>query len=64
MAHPASYQAGAAQAMALRGAGILAFSQGDYDAARRLCQESLEVAEAWVTVRGLPWRSVSWAAWR
>ena len=45
MAHPASYQAGAAHATALRGAGILAFSQGDYEAARRFCQESLEVAE-------------------
>ena len=45
LAHSASHQAGAAQATALRGAGILAFSQGDYDAARRLCQESLEVAE-------------------
>ena len=48
VADPVAWEDGtsAAKAKALRGAGILAFSQGEYEAARRLCQEGLAVAEA------------------
>jgi len=42
-----------ARAKALRGAGVMAYSQGDYGRARVLCQESLELCQKLGSRRGI-----------
>jgi predicted ATPase/DNA-binding CsgD family transcriptional regulator len=42
-----------ARAKALRGAGVMAFTQGDYGRARALCQESLELFQKLGSRRGI-----------